>query len=187
MPKVGAKEFPYTKEGIAAAKAESHATGQPVKARKTYAETAHASIARAKSGAALAKIVGGTGSPTLVEKGAALAPEGGAVTGKLSGTAPIHAQKAGDARRGGRPVEAPGEAPESAKEERGESAKKEAGEEGKEKDLSGAIKHPGALTAKAKAAGMSIQAFAEAHKAGADKETRDQANYYLNVLKKAKK
>lgn len=51
-----------------------------------------------------------------------------------------------------------------------------------EKFIAGAIKRPGALTAKAKAAGMSIDAFAAAHRH--DKGvTGDQARFYLGVLK----
>lgn len=49
-----------------------------------------------------------------------------------------------------------------------------------------AIKHPGALTAKAKAAGMSIDAFARKHQHDGD-ETGRQARFYLQVLKPASK
>ena len=49
-----------------------------------------------------------------------------------------------------------------------------------------AIKRPGALTAKAKAAGMSIDEFAEKHKH--DKGvTGDESRFYLNVLEPAAK
>lgn len=52
--------------------------------------------------------------------------------------------------------------------------------------IAGAIKRPGALTAKAKAAGMSIRAFAEAHQH--DKGvTGAECRFYLNVLAKASK
>lgn len=51
--------------------------------------------------------------------------------------------------------------------------------------IQGAISRPGALTAKAKAAGMSVYAFAQAHQH--DKGvTGDEARFYLNVLRKAK-
>jgi len=43
------------------------------------------------------------------------------------------------------------------------------------------IKRPGALTAKAKAAGMSLRAYAEAHK-GDKGLTGEQSRYYLNVI-----
>lgn len=49
--------------------------------------------------------------------------------------------------------------------------------------IQGAIKHPGALTAKAKAANMSIYAFAVAHQHDGD-QTGAQARFYLHVLKK---
>lgn len=48
--------------------------------------------------------------------------------------------------------------------------------------IKGAIKRPGALTAKARAAGMSVDAFARKHQH--DKGvTGDEARMYLNVLK----
>lgn len=50
--------------------------------------------------------------------------------------------------------------------------------------IAGAIKRPGALTAKAKAAGMSIRAFAEAHKNDPG-VTGDECRFYLNVLRPA--
>jgi hypothetical protein len=52
--------------------------------------------------------------------------------------------------------------------------------------IAGAIKHPGALTRKAKAAGMSINAYAEAHKHDPG-QTGRQARFYLGVLKKGGK
>ena len=48
--------------------------------------------------------------------------------------------------------------------------------------IKGAIKRPGALTAKAKAAGMSIDAFARAHQHDGDL-TGQQSRFYLKVLK----
>lgn len=78
MPKVGSKEFPYTREGIAAAKAEALTTGLPIKARKTYAETAHAQKKRAKSGASYAQQKAGAGA-IAAGHGAQTAPLDGAV------------------------------------------------------------------------------------------------------------
>lgn len=46
-----------------------------------------------------------------------------------------------------------------------------------------AIKRPGALTAKAKAAGQSINAFATGHQHDAG-VTGDESRFYLNVLHK---
>jgi len=51
------------------------------------------------------------------------------------------------------------------------------------KFIQGAIKRPGALTAKAKAAGMTIDAFARAH-AKDTGVTGDESRFYLNVLSK---
>ncbi len=50
------------------------------------------------------------------------------------------------------------------------------------KFIKGAIKRPGALTAKAKAAGMSIDAFARAHQHDGNL-TGSQSRFYLQVLK----
>jgi len=50
--------------------------------------------------------------------------------------------------------------------------------------ISSAIKHPGALTRKAQSAGMSINAYAQAHK-GDSNQTGRQARFYLGVLKPA--
>lgn len=47
-----------------------------------------------------------------------------------------------------------------------------------------AIKRPGALTAKAKGAGMTVDAYARAHQHDTGL-TGDQARFYLNVLRKA--
>lgn len=55
------------------------------------------------------------------------------------------------------------------------------------KFIAGAIKRPGALTAKAKKAGMSVSAYAnKVTKPGskASTQTKRQANFYKNVLKK---
>jgi hypothetical protein len=49
-----------------------------------------------------------------------------------------------------------------------------------------AIKHPGALTAKAKAAGMSVAQYAANPPAGITTETKRQINFYEGVLKNAK-
>lgn len=49
--------------------------------------------------------------------------------------------------------------------------------------ISQAIKRPGALTRKAKAAGMTIDAFARAH-AKDTGVTGDESRFYLNVLSK---
>ncbi len=54
---------------------------------------------------------------------------------------------------------------------------------GGEKFIQDAIKRPGALTRKAKAAGQSVAAFARAH-AHDSGLTGQQARFYLNVLKK---
>lgn len=52
--------------------------------------------------------------------------------------------------------------------------------------IQGAIKRPGALTAKAKAAGQSVYQFAVTHQH--DKGvTGDEARFYLNVLRKSAK
>lgn len=51
--------------------------------------------------------------------------------------------------------------------------------------IAGAIKRPGALTAKAKAAGMSVYQFAVAHQHDSG-VTGNEARFYLNVLRKAK-
>lgn len=51
------------------------------------------------------------------------------------------------------------------------------------KFIAGAIKRPGALTQKAKAAGMSVDAFARAHQHDTG-VTGDEARFYLNVLRK---
>ena len=52
--------------------------------------------------------------------------------------------------------------------------------------IKGAIKRPGALTAKAKAAGQSIEEFARAHQHDAG-VTGDESRFYLNVLRKVGK
>lgn len=52
--------------------------------------------------------------------------------------------------------------------------------------IKSAIKRPGALTAKAKAAGMSVNAFAEAHQHDPGR-TGDEARFYLGVLKRVNK
>ena len=52
----------------------------------------------------------------------------------------------------------------------------------KKKFIKQAIKRPGALTAKAKAAGMSIDAFARAHQSDSGL-TGYQSRFYLKVLK----
>lgn len=50
--------------------------------------------------------------------------------------------------------------------------------------IKGAIRRPGALTAKAKAAGMTVDQFARAHQH--DKGvTGDECRFYLNVLRKS--
>lgn len=49
-----------------------------------------------------------------------------------------------------------------------------------------AIKRPGALTAKAKAAGQSIEEFARAHQHDSG-QTGDEARFYINVLRKVNK
>lgn len=49
-----------------------------------------------------------------------------------------------------------------------------------------AIKHPGALTAKAKAAHESIPAFARSHDKGGS-QTAKQSRFYLSVLRPAAK
>lgn len=49
-----------------------------------------------------------------------------------------------------------------------------------------AIKRPGALTAKAKAAGMSVYQFAQAHQHDGD-VTGQEARFYLQVLRKSAK
>jgi hypothetical protein len=54
------------------------------------------------------------------------------------------------------------------------------------KFIQSAIKHPGALTAKAKAAGQSVYEFAVAHQHDSG-QTGDQARFYLKVLKPASK
>lgn len=51
------------------------------------------------------------------------------------------------------------------------------------KFINKAIKHPGALTRKAKAAGMSVLSYARKHMHEGD-QTGDQSRFYLNVLKK---
>jgi hypothetical protein len=51
------------------------------------------------------------------------------------------------------------------------------------KTITESIKRPGALTAKAKRAGMTINAYARKHK-GDKGLTGQQSRYYLNVLKK---
>lgn len=52
--------------------------------------------------------------------------------------------------------------------------------------IAGAIKRPGALTAKAKAAGMSVYQYAVAHQH--DKGvTGDECRFYLQVLRKTAK
>jgi hypothetical protein len=48
--------------------------------------------------------------------------------------------------------------------------------------IQGAIKRPGALTAKAKAAGQSVLEFARAHEHDSG-QTGDQARFYLNALR----
>lgn len=48
MPKVGAKEFPYTRDGIAEAKATAQATGQQVKSKRGYRDVARAQSKRAR-------------------------------------------------------------------------------------------------------------------------------------------
>jgi len=53
-------------------------------------------------------------------------------------------------------------------------------------DIKHDIKRPGALTAKAKAAGQSVQQFAMHHMHDGDK-TGQQARYYINVLRPAAK
>ena len=50
--------------------------------------------------------------------------------------------------------------------------------------IQAAIKHPGALTMKAKAAGMSIDAYAHAHEHDPG-QTGKQARFYLYVLAKS--
>lgn len=52
--------------------------------------------------------------------------------------------------------------------------------------IQGAIKRPGALTAKAKQAGMSVAAFARKHQHDPG-VTGDECRFYLNVLAKAAK
>ena len=54
------------------------------------------------------------------------------------------------------------------------------------KFIAGAIKRPGALTKKAKAAGMSVYAYAQAHKNDSGL-TGEQARFYLGVLRKGGK
>jgi hypothetical protein len=54
-----------------------------------------------------------------------------------------------------------------------------------DKFISGAIHHPGRLTAAAKRAGMSISAYANAHKHDPQGTIGDAARMYLNVLKPA--
>lgn len=56
--------------------------------------------------------------------------------------------------------------------------------ERKRKFIASAIKRPGALTRKAKAAGMSVAEFARAH-AKDPGLTGQQARFYLNVLRPA--
>lgn len=59
-----------------------------------------------------------------------------------------------------------------------------AGKKQPDKFIAGAIKHPGALTAKAKAAGMTVQAYATAHQNDPGK-TGQQCRFYLRVLRPA--
>jgi len=54
------------------------------------------------------------------------------------------------------------------------------------KFIKSAIKHPGALTRKAQAAGMSISEFAHAHEHDGD-QTGRQARFYLQVLRKVRR
>lgn len=52
--------------------------------------------------------------------------------------------------------------------------------------IAGAIKRPGALTAKAKAAGMSVYQFAVAHQHDSG-VTGDECRFYLEVLRRSAK
>lgn len=61
-----------------------------------------------------------------------------------------------------------------------------AGAEQKKKWIKGAIKHPGALTRKAKAAGVSPMAYAQAHK-GSPGRTGKQARLAITLSKLRKK
>lgn len=55
-----------------------------------------------------------------------------------------------------------------------------------DKFIASAIKRPGALTAAASAAGMSVQAFARKHQHDTGR-TGDEARFYLNVLAKTRR
>lgn len=159
MPKVGNKVFPFDRGGIADARAESRATQQPIRARQSYGDVARAT-ANKQIAAKAAKKAAGSGQPVATAGGGA--PEGSPAEEKTE--SPM-VEKKEDAAGVGDPSKSLG---------------------GSGVTIQDAITHPGALTAKAKAAGQSIAEFAAAHKGDKD-QTGSQARFYLNVLDKAGK